>query len=263
MNNNRELEIDLRKIFSMLKKKIIYIIAIGLIGAALAGVYTNIFIDTKYTATVKLYANSSSEALISSNGTITANEIDASERLINTYFVVIRSSTYLQKVADSLGNEYTASQIKGMLNCSAITDTIAFQISVTSSNPGEAARIANAIADTCPEEIVRVLRVGGVEVIDRAQKPTSPSYPNNKKNIALGFLIFFAVSLSYFLISELFNTSITTQEDLNREFDIPVLGTIPRLLPVDDVKSDDRASFEEVANKASSGKNNKNGKEKK
>ncbi len=45
MEENREISIDLRKVFSMLKKKAVFIIVISLIGAVLAGCITNFFIE--------------------------------------------------------------------------------------------------------------------------------------------------------------------------------------------------------------------------
>lgn len=251
MEENRELEIDLRKIFSMLKKKIIYIVIIGLIGGAIAGCFTNFFIEPQYTANVKLYVNSNNDNLVSSNGSISSSEIDASQKLVNTYIVVVKSNTFLEKVSDELGGTISTGTIKSMISASQIDETLAFQVNVTNHDPQLAAQIANIIAETCPSEIVRVLKVGGVEIIDYAKVPTSPSSPNIKKNIMIGFLAALAVSFAFFFIKELFNTSISSEADLSREFNIPVLGTIPRLLPIEEKKPDNKGStLEEIAEKA-------------
>jgi capsular polysaccharide biosynthesis protein len=251
MEETKELEIDLRKIFKMLKRKVVYIIAISLIGAALVGCFTNFVVTPKYTAYVQLYVNSeNSNNLISSNGTISPSVIDASQKLINTYIVVIKSRTYLAKVADELGQDsITANRLRSIVSCNPIDETLAFQINVTSTNPNLAAEIANTIADTCPEEIVRVLKVGGVEVIDYAQVPTVPSSPNVKRNVMIGLLVSFALSFAFFLIQELFNTNITSEQDLTHEFTIPVLGTIPRLLPVESKENPETAAAGTGTNK--------------
>ncbi|MGN0521528.1 MAG: YveK family protein [Eubacterium sp.] len=234
MEENREIDIDLRKVFSMLKKKAIFIVLIALIGATLSGCITNFFIEPQYTATVKLHVYSSGSNRLGADTSITSNEIDASQKLVNTYLVVVESNNFLSKVSDQLNGELSAGAIKGMMSCSQIESTLAFQINVTSGNPQQAMTIANVIADTCPDEIVRVLKVGGVEVIDYATLPTSPSSPNVEKNILIGLVCGFAASFAFFFIKELFDTSITSEKDLEREFDIPVLGTIPRLIPVSD-----------------------------
>ena len=243
MEENRDINIDLRKIFSMLKKKVIFIIIISLIGGVLAGCITNFFIEPKYTASIKMHVYSSSDNRVASNSTITSSELEASQRLVNTYLVVVGSNTFTQKVADKIGNGIKPETIRSMMSCSQIEDTLAFQVNVTSTDPQLAADVANEIANTCPEEIVRILKVGGVEVIDYATPPTSPSSPNLKRNILIGLAFSFAVSFVFFFIKELFDTRIMDEKDLEREFDIPILGTIPRLVPsAEKSKSDTKAS---------------------
>ncbi|MCH5315952.1 MAG: hypothetical protein J1E81_08560 [Eubacterium sp.] len=242
MEENREIEIDLRKIFEMLKKKIVYILLIGIIGAILAACYTNFFIDSKYTATVKLYAYSSNDYMLSPENSISVSQFDASEKIIKTYLEVIKSYAFLEKVADKFDNTISAGQIKGMMSCAQIEGTLAFQISVSSTNAQTAMDVANAIADTCPDEIVRILKVGGVSILDNARKPTAPSYPDTKKNVLIGFAAAFAVSLVFFFLKEIFDTSIKDEKDLEREFDIPILGSIPRLIPTNDNSKEGGAS---------------------
>lgn len=232
MEENREIEIDLRKIFEMLKKKFVFILIFALVGGILAGCFTNFFIDPKYTATVKLYAYSNNDNRLGSDSSISSSEIDASEKLVKTYLEVVKSNTFLEKVSDKFDNTLSAGQIKSMMSCAQVNETLAFQISITSTNPQTAMDVANAIADTCPDEIVRVLKVGGVSIIDNAVLPSSPSSPNMKKNITIGLAAGFILSFVFFFIKELFDTSIKDEKDLEREFDIPILGSIPRLIPV-------------------------------
>ncbi|MBR2133979.1 MAG: hypothetical protein IJ851_04640 [Eubacterium sp.] len=234
MEENREINIDLRRIFTMLKRKIVYILLITVIGAILSGAYTNFFVTPMYTATVQLHVYSSADNRLGTDSSITKGELDASQQLINTYIVVVKSNTFLEKVSDKLGSDrYSASAIKGMLSCAPIENTVAFSISITNPDPETAMEIANTIADTCPDEIVRVLKVGGVEIIDYAKLPSSPSSPNIRKNVAFGAAIAFALSFAFFFVKELFDTSIKEESDLTREFDIPILGTIPRLVAID------------------------------
>lgn len=245
MEENKEINIDLRKIFSMLRKKIIFIAVISLIGAVLAGCITNFFIEPKYTASIKMHVYSSSDNRVGANSTITSSELEASQRLVNTYLVVVESRTFREKVAGKLGNNMDPDEIGKMMSCSQIEETLAFQVNVTSTDRDLAMNIANAIADTCPDEIVRILKVGGVEVIDYATLPQEPSSPNLQKNILVGLILSFAVSFVFFFIKELFDTSITDEKDLQREFDIPILGTIPRLVPVSSTtKADSKFSLE-------------------
>lgn len=232
MEENKEIYIDLSKIFSTLKKRIVYILLIALVGTTISGCITNFFITPKYTASVQLHVYSNSNNRIGSSSSISSGDYDASQKLVNTYLVVVKSNTFREKVADKLGGNITANQIKRMVTCAQIEDTLAFQVNVTSTSPQQAMDIANAIAEACPEEIVRILKVGGVEVIDYATLPTSPSSPDLNRNLLIGFVVAFFAAFIFFYIKELFDTSIHDQRDLESEFDIPILGTVPKLIPV-------------------------------
>ena len=165
---------------------------------------------------------------------------------------VVNSRTFLNKVADKLADCTTATQLSKMISTSQVESTLAFQVNVTTENNQFSADVANIIAELAPDEIVRVLKVGGVEVIDYASAPNKPSSPNLKKNVLIGFAAAFVAAFAVFFIKELFDTRIMTESDLTRDFDIPVLGTVPRLLPVDEKKSwHNGATMEDVANQIS------------
>ncbi|MGN1328116.1 MAG: YveK family protein [Eubacterium sp.] len=236
MEENREIEIDLRSIFSTLRKKIVFMILIALICGAVAGCYTNFFIQPKYTATVTLCAYNDNNR-IGTDGSITSSEIDASQNLVNTYLEIIKSNTFLEKVADNLDYEITPGTIKSMISCGQVEDTFIFKVQVASTNAAQAAEIANTIAEICPDEIVRIVNAGSVQIVDLATQPTSPSSPNLKKIICIALMAGFIASFAIFFLKEIFDTSINNEKDLEKEFDIPVLGTIPRLLPVDNSDS--------------------------
>lgn len=232
MNESKEIEIDLRKIFLMLKKRIVFIILGTLITAVLSGCITEFFITPTYTASCTLYVYSNTDR-VSTDSSIAQGEITASQQLVNTYIVVLESDFVLEEVAQNLNLELTASQLRSMISCSPINETEIFKVTVSNESPALAADIANAIADVAPDAIVDTIKAGGVSVIDYAKVPSSPSSPNFKLNILIGALVGFAVSFVIFFIREIFDTTVNDQSDLEREFNnIPVIGTIPRLIPV-------------------------------
>lgn len=232
MNESKEIEIDLRKIFLMLKKRIVFIILGTLITAVLSGCITEFFITPTYTASCTLYVYSNTDR-VSTDSSIAQGEITASQQLVNTYIVVLESDFVLEEVAQNLNLELTASQLRSMISCSQINETEIFKVTVSNESPALAADIANAIADVAPDAIVDTIKAGGVSVIDYAKVPSSPSSPNFKLNILIGAIVGFAVSFVIFFIREIFDTTVNDQSDLEREFkNIPVIGTIPRLIPV-------------------------------
>lgn len=228
MDETREIDIDLRKIFYMMRTKVVFIIIATFAVAGLAGIFTHFFIAPTYTANAKFYVYSNPNNTVSTDRAINTNEIDASSDIINTYVYLLKSDTVLDKVAQDLGLG-SGDAIKNYISASVIENTLIFQVKVTTTDPEVSAKIANSVAKIAPDEIVRLVNAGGASVVDWAKVPTSPVAPNLKKNIILGAMIGFIVSFAFFFIYELFDTTITNARDLEREFDTPILGTIPRL----------------------------------
>ena len=236
MEENRELDIDLGRIAYMLRSKIVFILLITIFGAILSGTITHFFIPPTYSATAKFYVQNSSDA-VSTNSTIDPSKLDAAEKLVNFCIYVIKTDTVMDKVAKEV-NMNSAKDLKSMISTTAIEDTMAFQVTVSSNDRNLSANIANAIAEIAPDEIVRIVNGGGVSVIDYAKVPKSPSAPNLKKNTLIGALAGFVLSFAAFFIYEVFDTTITNTKDLERVFEIPILGTVPQLESVEDSNSD-------------------------
>jgi capsular polysaccharide biosynthesis protein len=231
-NETKELEIDLRKMFYKMKTKIVFILIATLIVGIASGLITHFCISPTYSSTVKMYVYSNSNR-VTTDSTITSNELTASQDLVNTYIYILMSDTVLDAVIEDVGLDISSSALKSMISASQATNTVAFEVTVTTTSAKWSAQIANSIAKIAPDEIIRVVKAGGVEIIDYAKTPTRPSSPNMKKNVALGALIGFIVSFAIFFIKELFDSTITSAGDIEKEFDIPVLGTIPRLETVE------------------------------
>jgi capsular polysaccharide biosynthesis protein len=237
MDETKEIDIDLRKIFYMMRTKLVFILLATILFAVAAGCFTHFFIKPTYTADIKLIAYSNTDR-VSTDSSISNTEIDAATQLVNTDIYVLESNTVLDLVIEDLNLNLTTSSLKGMISASQIEGTFGFQVNVSSNDPDLSAKIANSIAKIAPDEIARITNAGGVEVVDTAVAPKSPSSPNTKKNILMGALAGFVLSFLGFFVYEMFDTTITNTKDLEREFNIPILGTIPKLEEVEASSND-------------------------
>lgn len=231
MEKEKEIEIDIVGILYALRSKLVYIILTTLILATLSGCITEFFIKPQYTTSCTMYVYSNTDR-VSTDSSIGSGELDASQQLVNTYIEVLKSDTVLEKVIEELKLSSSPAQLRAHINCSQVEETEIFRVSVTTGSAKDSANIANAIAQVAPEEIVRVVKAGGVEVIDYAKVPSKPSSPNLQRNIILGAGLGFIASFAIFFLFAMFDTTIASEKDIEREFgDIPILGTIPRLIP--------------------------------
>ena len=228
ITENKDIEIDLGKIFYKMRNKFIYIIIFTIVAAIVSGLITHFCVKPRYSATTKMYVYSNTDR-ISTDSTITSTELTASQDLVNTYIYILKSDTVLEAVIKDLDLNISPSALRGGISAQQADKTVAFEVTVTATGPKTAARIANSIAKIAPKEIVRVVKAGGVEIIDYAKVPTKPSSPNLSLNITIAALAALFISFVAFFLYELFDTTITSERDIIGEFDIPILGTVPNL----------------------------------
>lgn len=228
ITENKDIEIDLGKIFYKMRNKFIYIIIFTIVAAIVSGLITHFCVKPRYSATTKMYVYSNTDR-ISTDSTITSTELTASQDLVNTYIYILKSDTVLEAVIKDLDLNISPSALRGGISAQQADKTEAFEVTVTATGPKTAARIANSIAKIAPKEIVRVVKAGGVEIIDYAKVPTKPSSPNLSLNITIAALAALFISFVAFFLYELFDTTITSERDIIGEFDIPILGTVPNL----------------------------------
>lgn len=228
ITENKDIEIDLGKIFYKMRNKFIYIIIFTIVAAILSGLITHFCVKPRYSATTKMYVYSNTDR-ISTDSTITSTELTASQDLVNTYIYILKSDTVLEAVIKDLDLNISPSALRSGISAQQADKTVAFEVTVTASGPKTAAKIANSIAKIAPKEIVRVVKAGGVEIIDYAKVPTKPSSPNLSLNITIAALAAMFISFIAFFLYELFDTTITSERDIIGEFDIPILGTVPNL----------------------------------
>lgn len=231
MWDTMDMEIDLRDLLIMLWNRI-WTIALCAIGGGLLSFFiTYFFITPLYTASVSMYVSNNDNR---SNSTITTNDLSASQSLVSTYIVVLKSDTLLTKVADKLDGDYSVEDLRKMLTAESIDGTEAFKVSVTNKDPKMAQKISNYIADVAPDEIVRVVKAGNVEVIDYAKLPDKAVWPL-ARNTAIGFLLGIFLSAAAIVLFNLMDITIRTAEDLSKYYELPVLGEIPTISAAEDL----------------------------
>lgn len=194
-------------------------------GMFVAGIYTHFLIQPVFSSTASVYVVNSMR--VSDN--ITTGELTASQRLVKTYIVVLKSDTTMQQVSEKLENigyYITPGQIRQMVTMGAINETEAFSITASSYDPELARAVVTAILEVLPSEIIRVVDAGAVRIIDNATYATEPYYPLSK-NIVIGAATGIMLAVACILLLAIFDTKVHGEEKLKEIFDIPVIGRVP------------------------------------
>ncbi len=227
------LEIDPLQLIKALVKRIwIVILAVIVCGGAMFW-YTSYMVPKQYTAKALLCANNSSIQLGSTSFSISSADLTAAKSLVDSYIILMKSRNVLSEVIDIIseqGLDYDYNTLKGMISAESVEATEFFEVKVTSTNPENAAIIANTIIKVLPEKIQEKMEGSSVQVVDEAIVPTKKSAPNVTRQTAFGMVIGFLISAAGILIAEMMDQYIRSEEYLLQTFsDIPVLSIIPDL----------------------------------
>ena len=228
-NNNTEnvLEIDLTRLIAALWKRIWAIILAAVIGAGALGVYAATMVKPTYSAQSLMYVNNRTLSLNTSTVNISSGEITAAASLVNTYIVILESRTTLNDVIREANLGYTYDKLKNMISCGSVNGTQIFSIKVTSTDPEEAALIANTIASVLPDKIAQVVDGASVRVVDYAVTPSHKVAPSISKYAAVGALLAAFIVCAIVVVFELLDDAVHSADYVSQTYGIPNLAVIP------------------------------------
>jgi len=220
-----ELEIDLLQMARLLVSKWLIILIATVLCGVLVLVGTFLFVTPKYEASTTWYVNNSTKT---DSTAITSADLTASAKLVDTYKAIITSRTVLDKVISESGVNVTYSKLVKRISTKTVNSSEVFNIIVEDTDPKTAALIANTLAEVAPDEIADIVSGSSVKIIDWAVTPKVQSSPSYPRALLIGALIGFVLACAFFVIRELFDTSIKSEADF-AQFNYPLLSTIPDL----------------------------------
>ena len=227
INKNEEIEIDLSRVFGAVLNKAWLVAVVAVLCAVLAFLGTFFFITPQYQSSAMFYVNNNSLSVGNASLSLSSSDISASRGLVKTYIVILDTRETLLDVIDYAGVDRTYGQLRAMIEAEAVDNTEVFQVVVTSSDPQEAEKIANAIAYILPKRISSIVEGTSAKVVDAAVAASRPSSPSYSKNTLLGFVIGFALTVAVIVLRELFDVSVRAEEDIEQVCKHPVLAAVP------------------------------------
>lgn len=227
VEKRQEIDVDFRRVLKALLKKswLIMLVAILLAGAIFCATF--FFITPQYESSAMFYVNNNSLSIGDASVNVSTGDISASKALVESYIVILMTRSSLNDVIDYAGVDRSYEELRGMITASAVNSTEIFEVVVTSSDPAEAEKIANAIAYILPNRISNIIEGTSAKVVDSAILPSKPCSPNYVTNTALGFIIGLFLCASIVALREIFDITIRTEEDITQNCPHPVLTAVP------------------------------------
>lgn len=221
-----ESQSSMQALVFVLKKRMIFILAIALAVAIVFAVFTIFFITPTYSSTAKFYVNNTSDQITS----VSQQDLSASKSLAESSIVIVKnSSQLLQKVIDESGVHCTVKKLRSNLEAGTYSGTEAFFITVNSVSPDDAFALAKAFYEIVPAAIPDIINAGDVSQMDPPQKPKEPVSPNVTLNAFIGGMLGFALAFLVFFLKEALDNTIYTEEDIRDKFGYPIVGVIPTI----------------------------------
>lgn len=222
-----EMEIDIQRVLKAVWKKFWVVVVASALGAVLAFLGTFYLITPQYQSSAMFYVNNSAISVGDTAFSIESGDISAAKSLVDSYIVILKTRESLNSVIDYAGVERTYSELKNMISAASVNSTEIFEVVVTSPDPNEAEKIANAIAHILPKRISSIIEGTSAKVVDSAVVPVHPSSPSFMVNTVVGFVIGFILSVGAIVLFEVFDVTIRSEEDIAQSCKHPVLATVP------------------------------------
>ena len=232
MNEDKdENVIDLFELLGVFIKKIWLVVITTIVGAVLSFCYTFFFVTPLYQSSALLYVNNSDISLGNISASITSADLSAAKTLVATYSVILKSRAVVNEVTRLAGVDYTYEEMLEMVDAKAVDNTEVFSITVTSSDPVEAEKLANLYAEVLPEKITEIVNGSDAKIVDYAVVAAKKSSPSYTKNTAIGALAGFVIAVAIIVIGYLRDDIIHTEDYLTQTYPtIPLLSVIPDLM---------------------------------
>ena len=226
--------ISLKELFLTLKKRLSLIIIITAIATATSGIVSYFLLTPIYQSSTQILVNQSKDEQQVYN----AGEVQTNLQLINTYNVIIKSPAILDKVIEKEKLDMTAGELNGLVTVASEQNSQVVNITVQNEDPKKAADIANSIATTFKEEISNIMNVDNVNILTQAQVGENPSpiKPQPVLNMAIALVVGALVGVGIAFLLEYLDNTIKTEQDIEKQLGLPVLGAITTINMDEDMK---------------------------
>ena len=213
--------IDLMEIFRALRKRWYWIVLLAIIFGAALGVYGKFIVKDAYQAEASM-------CIIDSNKEVSMSDVQLGSALTGDYEGIIKSRVVLNKVIENLKLDLTYKQLYNIVSVENPDSTRILKIYVTAGTVREAVNIANEILSVSVDEIPHVLGSSKPTILDKADDLFAENTRRSVLSYALiGILAGIVIACGIVAVSVITNTSIKSDEDIQKCTGLSILGAIP------------------------------------
>ena len=220
-------EISLVDILLSLKNHIVLVILITVLFAGLFWAVNKFVIVPTYDSTVKFYI----EAAMTDedNPGVGLQAVNLAQRIANTYIELMKTNSFYNLLVEELGVDLSVTELRDMVSYKSVQDTEILEASVRTTDPDLSLIIASTIATVAPDAMNEIKSTATFTVIDQPLRAATQSTPHVMRYTALGLILGLFLGSMLAIIIDMFNIKIRTEEDITKNFDITIIGVVPKI----------------------------------
>lgn len=209
LENDDEIEIDLREMFLALKKKIVWILLTAIVFAGASGLITKFAMTPIYSSTAQL------------------TDLTMGTQLTQDYMVIVKTRPVLEQVIADLKLDMDYKELENKITVENPSDTRIMQITITDKDAALAQSITQDLAEVTAKTVAEKMDVKSPTIIEKAYKADKPDSPSLKKNVLIGAVLGFILMAAAIVIQYLMNDTILKEEDIEKYLGINTLAQLP------------------------------------
>ena len=241
VKENEETVIDLGRLLLTLKKNLFSIIAWAVVGLIISLVVLFIFIEPKYSATTDILVNQKNDNVQTQYA---AQQADLGA--VTTYEDILKRSVILSPVLKEVKarDNYKGSlgDLQKSVSVSNETNSKIISVTVTDKDAYTAADIANTVAKTFKEKIVKMMKIDNITIVSSAKPNATPVFPKKTLGVLVGIVLGALIGVTIAIVRELTDKTVKDMDFLTDEVGLTSLGTVFHI-------EDDSFAAVEVLNK--------------
>lgn len=225
VKENEETVIDLGRLLLTLKKNLFSIIAWAVVGLIISLVVLFIFIEPKYSATTDILVNQKNDNVQTQYA---AQQADLGA--VTTYEDILKRSVILSPVLKEVKarDNYKGSlgDLQKSVSVSNETNSKIISVTVTDKDAYTAADVANTVAKTFKEKIVKMMKIDNVTIVSNAKPNPSPVFPKKTLGALVGIVLGALIGIAIAIVRELTDKTVKDMDFLTDEVGLTSLGTV-------------------------------------
>lgn len=220
---NTENTVEFTRILQIIKKNLWLLILLPIIFLLLSVVLTFFVLKPQYQASTQVLVNQKKETK-----NVAVQEVQGNIQLVNTYAEILKSPRILDKVSKDY-NKYSSETLNKMVNVKTQANSQILNINVTDYNKKVSENIANKVANVFKDDMPHIMNVDNVSILATANGTAEKVSPKTSVNLIIGLFVGLVLAIFIIALKEMLDKRIKSEEDVERELNVPVLGSIPKL----------------------------------